>query len=88
MHRIPLAEIARADAVDFITIPESERRVIRIRMNGSPSACADGGRDLSVSRGAGWPPYPGWRPGAAGLCLALTRGSNRGSKARVRRLGG
>jgi 8-oxo-dGTP pyrophosphatase MutT (NUDIX family) len=35
VHRIPLAEIARADAVDFITIPESERRVIRIRMNGS-----------------------------------------------------
>ncbi|HEY7244505.1 MAG TPA: CoA pyrophosphatase [Xanthobacteraceae bacterium] len=35
VHRIPLAEIARAGAVDFITIPESERRVIRIRMNGS-----------------------------------------------------
>jgi 8-oxo-dGTP pyrophosphatase MutT (NUDIX family) len=35
VHRIPLAEIARADAIDFITIPESERRVIRIRMNGS-----------------------------------------------------
>ena len=35
VHRIPLAEIARAGAIDFITIPESERRVIRIRMNGS-----------------------------------------------------
>jgi 8-oxo-dGTP pyrophosphatase MutT (NUDIX family) len=35
VHRIPLAEIARADAIDFITIPESERKVIRIRMNGS-----------------------------------------------------
>jgi 8-oxo-dGTP pyrophosphatase MutT (NUDIX family) len=35
VHRIPLAEIARADAIDFITIPESERRVIRIRMNNS-----------------------------------------------------
>lgn len=34
VHRIPLAEIARADAIDFVTIPESERRVIRIRMNG------------------------------------------------------
>ena len=34
VHRIALAEIARADAIDFITIPESERRVIRIRMNG------------------------------------------------------
>jgi 8-oxo-dGTP pyrophosphatase MutT (NUDIX family) len=34
VHRIALAEIARADAVDFIAIPESERRVIRIRMNG------------------------------------------------------
>lgn len=35
VHRIPLAEIARTDAIDFITIPESERRVIRIRMNNS-----------------------------------------------------
>jgi 8-oxo-dGTP pyrophosphatase MutT (NUDIX family) len=35
VHRIPLAEIARADAIDFILIPESDRRVIRIRMNGS-----------------------------------------------------
>jgi 8-oxo-dGTP pyrophosphatase MutT (NUDIX family) len=35
VHPILLAEIARADAIDFITIPESERRVIRIRMNGS-----------------------------------------------------
>jgi 8-oxo-dGTP pyrophosphatase MutT (NUDIX family) len=35
VHRIPLAEIARAGAIDFITIPESERRVVRIRMNGS-----------------------------------------------------
>jgi 8-oxo-dGTP pyrophosphatase MutT (NUDIX family) len=34
VYRIPLAEIARADAIDFVTIPESERRVIRIRMNG------------------------------------------------------
>jgi hypothetical protein len=35
VHRIPLAEIARADDIDFITIPESERRIIRIRMNNS-----------------------------------------------------
>jgi 8-oxo-dGTP pyrophosphatase MutT (NUDIX family) len=35
VHRIPLAEIARADAIDFIAIPESDRRVVRIRMNGS-----------------------------------------------------
>jgi 8-oxo-dGTP pyrophosphatase MutT (NUDIX family) len=35
VHRIPLAEIARTDAIDFITIPESERKVIRIRMNGA-----------------------------------------------------
>src|SRR5580704_4768604 len=35
VHRITLAEIARAGAIDFITIPQSERRVIRIRMNGS-----------------------------------------------------
>ncbi len=34
VHRIPLAEVARAGAIDFVTIPESERRVIRIRMNG------------------------------------------------------
>jgi 8-oxo-dGTP pyrophosphatase MutT (NUDIX family) len=35
VHRIPLAEIARTDAIDFITIPESDRKVIRIRMNGA-----------------------------------------------------
>jgi 8-oxo-dGTP pyrophosphatase MutT (NUDIX family) len=35
VHRIALAEIARPDAVDFVTIPQSDRRVIRIRMNGS-----------------------------------------------------
>jgi 8-oxo-dGTP pyrophosphatase MutT (NUDIX family) len=34
VHCIRLAEIARADAIDFITIPESERRLVRIRMNG------------------------------------------------------
>jgi 8-oxo-dGTP pyrophosphatase MutT (NUDIX family) len=34
VHRIPLAEIARADAVDFIAIPESDRRVVRVLMNG------------------------------------------------------
>jgi hypothetical protein len=30
----PFSEIARDDAVDFITIPESERRVIRFHLNG------------------------------------------------------
>ena len=35
VHRIPLNEIARDDAVDFTTIPQSTRRVVRIRINGS-----------------------------------------------------
>ena len=35
VHLIPLAEIARADAIDFITITESDRKVIRIRMSGA-----------------------------------------------------
>lgn len=35
LHRIPLGEIAREDAVDFTTIPQSPRRVVRIRINGS-----------------------------------------------------
>ena len=34
VHRVPLADIARPDVVDFITIPESTRQVIRIRMVG------------------------------------------------------
>ena len=34
VHRIPLAAIARPDAVDFITIPESPRRVVRIHIAG------------------------------------------------------
>lgn len=34
VHRIALSAIAQEDAVDFVTIPESERRVIRFRLNG------------------------------------------------------
>lgn len=34
VHPIPLAEIARGDAVDFVSIPESARRVVRLRING------------------------------------------------------
>lgn len=34
VHRIPLAEIAREEAVSFISIPESERLVIRLEVNG------------------------------------------------------
>jgi 8-oxo-dGTP pyrophosphatase MutT (NUDIX family) len=34
LHRIPLTDITRGDAVDFIAIPESTRRVVRVRMNG------------------------------------------------------
>ena len=34
MHRIPVAEIMRPDAAEFVTIPESDRRVIRLRING------------------------------------------------------
>ena len=35
VHRIPLADIVGEDVVDFTTIPESERRLIRIHINGS-----------------------------------------------------
>jgi len=35
VHRIRLADIVRADAVTFTSIPESERRVVRVRMNRS-----------------------------------------------------
>jgi 8-oxo-dGTP pyrophosphatase MutT (NUDIX family) len=35
VHRIPLADIAREDAVDFTTIAQSARRVVRIHINGS-----------------------------------------------------
>lgn len=34
VHRVPLAEITSEDAVDFIAIPESERLVVRVRING------------------------------------------------------
>lgn len=34
VHHIPLTEIARADAVSFVSIPESERRVVRLRVGG------------------------------------------------------
>jgi 8-oxo-dGTP pyrophosphatase MutT (NUDIX family) len=32
VHRIPLADVVTADAFDFVTIPESERRVVRVRI--------------------------------------------------------
>jgi 8-oxo-dGTP pyrophosphatase MutT (NUDIX family) len=34
VHRIALADIARADAVDFVAIPQSDRPVVRVRMGG------------------------------------------------------
>jgi 8-oxo-dGTP pyrophosphatase MutT (NUDIX family) len=34
VHRIAIADIARADAVDFVTIPQSDRPVVRVRMDG------------------------------------------------------
>ena len=33
VHRIPLADIVTADAFDFVTIPESDRRVVRVRID-------------------------------------------------------
>jgi 8-oxo-dGTP pyrophosphatase MutT (NUDIX family) len=33
VHRIPLADIV-ADAFDFVTIPESDKRVVRVRIDG------------------------------------------------------
>ncbi len=34
VRRIALADIAREDAIEFDTIPESERRVVRLHING------------------------------------------------------
>ncbi len=34
VHRIALADITRPDAFDFAAIPESDRRVVRVRING------------------------------------------------------
>ena len=33
VHRIPLADIVKSDAFDFVTIPESDRRVVRVRID-------------------------------------------------------
>ena len=35
LHRIALSEIMQPDAVDFVAIPESDKKVIRIRVDGS-----------------------------------------------------
>jgi 8-oxo-dGTP pyrophosphatase MutT (NUDIX family) len=35
IHRIALSELTRSGAVDFVSIPESDRRLIRLRLNGS-----------------------------------------------------
>jgi 8-oxo-dGTP pyrophosphatase MutT (NUDIX family) len=35
VHRIPVADIMRPDAVSLTTIPESDRRVVRVRINGN-----------------------------------------------------
>jgi hypothetical protein len=34
IHRIALSELTRKDVADFVCIPESDRRVIRLRING------------------------------------------------------
>jgi 8-oxo-dGTP pyrophosphatase MutT (NUDIX family) len=34
VHRIPLEQIMRPDAVDFVSIPESDRHVVRLHVNG------------------------------------------------------
>jgi 8-oxo-dGTP pyrophosphatase MutT (NUDIX family) len=34
VHRIALSVIAREDAVDFVSIPESDRRVVRVHIEG------------------------------------------------------
>jgi len=34
VHRIAISDIAQADAVDFVAIPQSDRPVVRVRMNG------------------------------------------------------
>lgn len=34
VHRIPIDDIAAGDAFDFVSIPESERRVVRLRRDG------------------------------------------------------
>jgi 8-oxo-dGTP pyrophosphatase MutT (NUDIX family) len=33
MHRIALRQITRPEAVDFVTIPESERQLVRVKIN-------------------------------------------------------
>jgi 8-oxo-dGTP pyrophosphatase MutT (NUDIX family) len=33
IHHIPLRQITRPEAVDFVTIPESDRHVVRIKIN-------------------------------------------------------
>jgi 8-oxo-dGTP pyrophosphatase MutT (NUDIX family) len=35
VHRVPLDDLARRDAVDFVSIPESDRRVVRVHLEGS-----------------------------------------------------
>jgi 8-oxo-dGTP pyrophosphatase MutT (NUDIX family) len=35
VHRVTLKDVMRPDAVDFIAIPESDRRVIRLHVNGT-----------------------------------------------------
>jgi 8-oxo-dGTP pyrophosphatase MutT (NUDIX family) len=35
LHRIALSEIMQPDAVDFVAIPEGDKKVIRIRVDGS-----------------------------------------------------
>ena len=35
VYRVALADIAREDAVDFVSIPESDRRVVRVYIEGS-----------------------------------------------------
>lgn len=33
IHRVPLRQITRPEAVDFVTIPESDRQLVRVKIN-------------------------------------------------------
>ena len=72
MHRIALETIEAHDAFDFVTIPESTRRVIRFHHAERVDPCADGGTDLPVPRSARRPRHPRRRAGTAGVCLEVT----------------
>ena len=71
IRRIRLVDIAREDAIEFDTIPESKRRVVRLNINGRFIHAPTAALIYQFREVLGRTRHARRRPGAAGVRLAV-----------------